>query len=155
MKITLSKRQRLTFRPKVVDRKATEEAKAAVPPEDRKDVEDVEVDADYSLKFWPLSLAQEEEVLSAVQDAPTDADGNARPRISVINRTFATALCGWDGIYEDDKESVAFQFDPEWEGASVPDQVVQAFDIGIRAQAFSFLLDQAGARAEEVVGKPE
>lgn len=154
MKITISKKERLTFTPEIEDKAKTEEARKAAPPEERSKVEPILVLADYSLHFWPLTLSEEEDVMSAIQTAPKDADGNVRPHPSMVNGLIAKKLCGWSGVYEDDKGTVPFTFNPDWEG-KVPGEVIQAFDPVVRAAAFSFLLQQAGMGAETSVGKPE
>lgn len=154
MKITISRKQRVTFTPEVEDKKATESARKDAPPKDRDDVEPVMIDADYTLLFWPLTLGEEEDVMAAIQTAPVNARGAISPHPSVVNRLIAKKLCGWTGIYRDEGAKEEFPFDPEWDG-SVPDEVIQAFDVGVRAAAFSFLLQQAGMGAEEAVGKPE
>ena len=155
MKITVSKREKITYVHKVVDKEATEAAKAAAPPDERDEVEDVMKDADFTLDLWPLSLREEEEVMDAVSRADRNAEGAVATPTKLINTLFARKVCGWDGIYTDDAREVPFEFDPKWDkpGKRVPDEVVQGFELGVRAGAFAYLIEQAGMGDEEAVGK--
>jgi hypothetical protein len=156
VKITISKREKIHFTPKVVDRKATEKAREAAPPEERDEVEDVMTDADFTIHLWPLTLKEEEEVMDVVaRAAKRESDGATATPTSLINSLFSRKVCGWDGLWQDDEQQVPFVFDPAWDkkDARMPDEVVQAFDLGTRASVFSHLIEQAGMGDEEAVGK--
>ena len=155
MKITVSKREKLKFTPEIIDEDATKEARANTPPDDLSTFEPTMRNADFTFHLWPLTLAQEERIMDAVQTAPRDPYGNVKPHASLVNGIFAEQLCGWDGVTSDDEGKVPFPFESAWAKGAIPNEVVQAIDVGHRAAAFAYLMKQAGMGAEAAVGKPE
>lgn len=132
MKITVSRRQTVEFIPEGQD--------------------DVEEDKRLSLSLRPMSLAVEEELMDGVFAKQSKGEQYAGDA-SLFNRVFRTHVIGWKNAVYDD--GTAIPFDKAWLKDGLPDDLVSGFDLMIRASAFTYLLDQAGMRTEDEVGKSE
>jgi hypothetical protein len=117
-------------------------------------VEEIMVDCDYALYFWPFTLKEEEEAAEKLRSAPRTEEGGVILPLALCSSTMAKKMCGWEGIYQDDEQEVPLAFDKAWENGKVPDNVIQAFDMGVRTSSFAFLLSQAAGNDEVSVGKP-
>lgn len=132
MKITISRRQTLTFIPD--------------------GQEDIKEEKRLTLKLRPMSLAVEEDLMDGVFERQAKGEtyqGDAK----LFNRVFRTHVIGWKNLDYDDGEPVSY--DAKWQEGGLPDDILAAFDMGVRTSVFTFLLAQAGMKGEAEVGKSE
>jgi hypothetical protein len=132
MRITVSRRQNLTFIP---------EGQDDVPEGER-----------LALTLRPMSLAIEEEMMDGVLDRQAKGEQYAGD-MRLFNRVFRTHVIGFKNVRYDDGAEIPY--DSAWAKDGLPEEIVAGFDVKIRTSTFMHLIAQAGMKGEAEVGKSE